>query len=65
MTIHQDQAIICVHVGCEIIFSGPSTICPACGWQGVGFRELETAFNDSCVYALTKPEPPMQTKMIQ
>jgi uncharacterized protein (UPF0179 family) len=46
-TIKQDNAVVCIHRGCEIIFEGPELTCPECGWQGVTFKEISEALEYS------------------
>ena len=44
--IKQDNARVCVHIGCEIIFDGPGLKCPQCGWQGVTFKEIADVISE-------------------
>jgi len=62
MSIKQDSAMVCVRVGCEVIWEGPSRICPECGVEGAAYRDIEAlAIGDTSKV----PEPKMLTTMIQ
>lgn len=37
----KENAMVCIHIGCEVLFEGPSLRCPLCGWQGVLYTEVE------------------------
>ena len=52
--ILQDAAMVCIHLGCEVIFTGPSQQCPCCGWQGVTYREIEAM---ATTRPLDEPQP--------
>jgi hypothetical protein len=39
--ILRELAVVCLHAGCEVIFEGPSLVCPLCGWQGAAYIEVE------------------------
>jgi hypothetical protein len=60
-TIKQDDAMICTHLGCELIWAGPSTACPGCGWQGIRYRELEALATG---IPLGEPEIPRELKLL-
>jgi hypothetical protein len=59
--IRQDDAMICIKEGCELIWEGPSTFCPGCGWQGARYRELEALATG---IPLGYPEPTISPKML-
>ena len=57
-------AIVCIHVGCEVVFEGPSQTCPLCGWQGIAFREIEAALTDTVSRSRSNPVPQVSTSTI-
>ncbi len=62
--IPQDEAMVCVRVGCKVIWQGPQKDCPNCGVDGVTYKEVE----DLAVMALPAnaiDESKMLTTMIQ
>jgi hypothetical protein len=62
MVIKQDKAMVCIRIGCEVIWEGPSRICPKCKYEGVTYREIEALATG---FPLGTPEPKMATTMIQ
>jgi hypothetical protein len=62
MVIKQSSAMVCVRLGCEVIWEGPSNICPKCKHEGVSYREVEALATGIPAYT---PEPKMVTTMIQ
>ena len=62
MIIKQDKAMVCIRMGCEVIWEGPSNICPECKHEGVTYREIEALATGIPIYA---PETKMMTTMIQ
>jgi hypothetical protein len=60
-TIKQDDAMICIKAGCEVIWAGPPTACPVCGWQGARYRDLEALATG---IPLGEPEPCRKPKFL-
>jgi hypothetical protein len=65
VTILPELAMVCLRAKCAVIFEGPDKTCPACGWQGATYREIEamalSAVLGTIIEAPKPPQPITQT----